>query len=434
VLLNAFHEPTFVWDLNSPLLPHEFVRQDAEGRTQIFAIEWHPIVNRRDVVDRVLVTVRNVTEIRNLQAAQRRDQQAFAVLLEIVQVAPARFRDFVQQSQVIMKEALAEISGKSPTDFAVLQRKVLMWLHTWKGVVRSLRFKSLAAQIHDAEQNIGRLKNDDGSAMQKELEALHEKLNDYERVGRERLGLRDEQALDAASSVEARELVRVWYRYHHEASDRQRQALEQAVASFVRTVPDITTGQLLLSLQGEISILSDELNKPEPQLESLGTLDHPLPENIYKGLGYALQHLIRNSMDHGLEGADERQSKDKDANGRIAISFSVHQGSLIMDYRDDGRGLDLSRVLQKAREMGLAAPSVTLAPKEIAAFIFAPGFSTKESVNLISGRGVGMDAVRLLIEECGGTVSLVLKDEQAMLQPFHLRATWSLGMEMEHVA
>ncbi|WP_141733793.1 7TM diverse intracellular signaling domain-containing protein [Oligoflexus tunisiensis] len=433
VLLNAFHEPTFVWDLNAPLLPHEFVRQDAEGQPQIIAIEWHPIVNRRDVVDRVLVTVRNVTEIRNLQASQRKDQQAFALLLEIVQVAPGRFRDFIQQSHMILHQAQEEIRA-DVTNFAVVQRKVLMWLHTWKGVARSLRFKTMASHIHDVEQTLGSLKNADGANMQKEIEGLQEKLRDYEQVGKERLGRMDEHAVGAAATAEARQLVQAWYRYHHETGERHRQVMEHAVEAFVRTVPDITTGQLLQSLQGEVNTLAQELDKPQPRIESLGALDHPLPDSIYKSLSYALQHLIRNSMDHGLEVADERQSKGKDPRGRITISFSVHQGTLIMDYRDDGRGLDLTSVLQKAQEMGLAAPAAVLKPHETAALIFAPGFSTKESVNMISGRGVGMDAVRLLVEECGGTVALVLKDETALQQPFHLRATWAVETLMDQVA
>jgi chemotaxis protein histidine kinase CheA len=111
-------------------------------------------------------------------------------------------------------------------------------------------------------------------------------------------------------------------------------------------------------------------------------------------------------MDHGIEGPDERKSKGKVAEGCISIAVEEHEQSLVIRYSDDGRGLALTKILEKARKQSLVAEDVQLSRAEIAELIFAAGFSTAEKTTDISGRGVGMDAVRSYIEEVGGSVKL----------------------------
>ncbi len=139
-------------------------------------------------------------------------------------------------------------------------------------------------------------------------------------------------------------------------------------------------------------------------------------------------------MDHGLEAAGEREAKGKDPRGRILIRFSIENGSLLMDYQDDGRGLDLDRVQKKADELGMTKHQKARNPHELAQLIFAPGFSTKGEASMISGRGIGMDAVRLLVEESGGEIALILDHPTIRLQTFHLRASWSLDTLLNLVA
>jgi hypothetical protein len=430
VLVSIFHEPDFVWDLNASNLPHEFIRQEGDGSEQIFAVEWHPVVNRHGLVDRVLVTLRNVTELRGLQAAQRKDQEAFALLLEIVQVSPDRFRDFIKQSHEILRQIELDATE---AELSLRRRKILMRLHTWKGLARSLQFKSLAARIHDLELVMDRAGVPESVDLDMELESIVKKLRAYENVGKERLGRMNEQAV-AMMPPEVKQLLQAWYRYHDRADTMQRQILDEALSAYVKSLPDITLGQLLDTLDHELTSLASDLKKPVPSLDRQGVLDQPLPGSLFRSLGYALQHLVRNSMDHGLESPAERQAKGKDPRGRIRIRFTVEHGMLIMDYSDDGRGLDLNRVLKKAEELQLLSSHTPIKPQDIAQFIFAPGFSTKGEADMISGRGIGMDAVRLLVEESGGTIALVLDEEGRTQQGFHLRACWSLSTLMNEVA
>ena len=121
-----------------------------------------------------------------------------------------------------------------------------------------------------------------------------------------------------------------------------------------------------------------------------------------------LIHMLRNSVDHGIEKPEERIANDKDEAGKITIR-AVHQGGhVLIQIVDDGKGLDFDRVKAKALEKGLATEKelAEMSDQQISAFIFAPGFSTAQQVSAVSGRGVGMDVVKTNVEKIGGTIEL----------------------------
>ncbi len=119
-----------------------------------------------------------------------------------------------------------------------------------------------------------------------------------------------------------------------------------------------------------------------------------------------LLHLVRNSLDHGIERPTERVANSKPEAGRIEIKAYQKGGNVVIEIRDDGRGLPYDRIFSKAVERGLIAASAKPAPEEIVEMIFLPGFSTAETVSDVSGRGVGMDVVRNNIRSLGGTIEV----------------------------
>ena len=130
-------------------------------------------------------------------------------------------------------------------------------------------------------------------------------------------------------------------------------------------------------------------------------------KNIIDHLSDPLMHLIRNSMDHGVEPEEERLKKGKAKKARITLTAQNTGGDVMITVSDDGRGLDKARILKKARENGLLTkPEKNMTDKEIYQLIMMPGFSTNDVVTEYSGRGVGMDVVRQNIEEVGGSVSI----------------------------
>jgi two-component system chemotaxis sensor kinase CheA len=130
-----------------------------------------------------------------------------------------------------------------------------------------------------------------------------------------------------------------------------------------------------------------------------------LDKGLVEKITDPLTHLVRNSCDHGIELPAERLARGKPEHGTITLVASHQGGSIVIEVRDDGRGLNRAKLLKKARERGIEAPD-TLSDQEVYGLIFAPGFSTAEQVTDVSGRGVGMDVVKKNITALGGTVEI----------------------------
>lgn len=139
-----------------------------------------------------------------------------------------------------------------------------------------------------------------------------------------------------------------------------------------------------------------------------------IEKGLAKGLFEALVHLVRNSIDHGIEPLEERLKKGKPAKGKIKIQLSEKNEFTILEIQDDGQGLDKDRILQRAIKNGLVSEekSKSLAEKDIYNFIFHNGFSTKEKVSTISGRGVGLDVVKNFVDSFEGRIEIQSTPDQ----------------------
>lgn len=125
---------------------------------------------------------------------------------------------------------------------------------------------------------------------------------------------------------------------------------------------------------------------------------------IVEKLGDPLVHLVRNSLDHGLERPEVRRAAGKPEVGRLELSARHHGGDVVVEVRDDGKGINREKVIQRAREAGLLGGDEIPSEEAVRDLIFAPGFSTAATVSDVSGRGVGMDVVRRNIRALGGDV------------------------------
>ena len=133
--------------------------------------------------------------------------------------------------------------------------------------------------------------------------------------------------------------------------------------------------------------------------------DTQADKDVIEALGEPLIHMVRNSLDHGIEMPEERVAGGKPAEGRILLRAFQDSGCIVVEIRDDGKGIDPSRIREKAAEKGVATPEAlaAMSDDEIIQLIFAPNFSTADSISDLSGRGVGMDAVLTMVHNFGGT-------------------------------
>jgi two-component system chemotaxis sensor kinase CheA len=195
----------------------------------------------------------------------------------------------------------------------------------------------------------------------------------------------------------------------------------QKTAMQMRMVP---IGQLFQRSVRMVRDLGRKANK-KAELELSGE-DTELDRTIVADLADPLMHMIRNSMDHGIETATERVVAGKSPVAKIELKAYHQAGHIVIEVVDDGRGLNREKILAKARERGLVQEGSQLSDKEVFNLIFEPGFSTADKITDISGRGVGMDVVRKQLQKMRGRVDIESKTGQGTT--FYLKLPLTLAI------
>ncbi len=202
----------------------------------------------------------------------------------------------------------------------------------------------------------------------------------------------------------------------------------QDVAMSLRMVPVSGTFQKMKRIVRDMSKKLDR----ETNLILEGE-DTEVDKTIVDSISDPIMHIVRNSMDHGIEERKEdRIAAGKDPVGTIVLSARQTGSEVIIEISDDGRGVDDQAVLNKAIRQGLATPGIEYAHKDILNFLLMPGFSTNTEVTEYSGRGVGMDVVKSNVENCGGTVTITSTLGKGMTTTLKIPLTMAImdGMEV----
>jgi two-component system chemotaxis sensor kinase CheA len=163
-------------------------------------------------------------------------------------------------------------------------------------------------------------------------------------------------------------------------------------------------GTIFAKFKRLVRDLSTELGK-EVNFTTSGE-ETELDKTVIDKLGDPLVHLIRNSIDHGIESPDARKAAGKPAEGTIRLTAEHSGAHVLISVSDDGAGLDTEAIRSRAIEKGLISPDAAMSEKDLFELILTPGFSTAKSISKVSGRGVGMDVVTSSIESFGGTVEI----------------------------
>ena len=201
--------------------------------------------------------------------------------------------------------------------------------------------------------------------------------------------------------------------------DRNTRDLQESVMS-IRMIPMSTVfsrfPRMLRDLAGKLGKKIDLITLGEAT-----ELDKGLVEKITD----PLTHLVRNSVDHGIEMPEERLAAGKSEHGTLTLAASHQGGSIVIEVRDDGRGMNREKILKKARERGMDV-SDSMPDQDVWQLIFAPGFSTADVVTDVSGRGVGMDVVKRNIAALGGSVEIESNQGKGMRVAVRLPLTLAI--------
>jgi two-component system chemotaxis sensor kinase CheA len=179
----------------------------------------------------------------------------------------------------------------------------------------------------------------------------------------------------------------------------------------------VPLSRLVSAVADALPALARDIGKPEPRVECGGT-EVRLTPRFGEALKASLVHIMRNSMDHGIESASERTAAGKSPAGILRFTCEPCEAGMRLRIGDDGRGLALHRLLEKGVAAGIFPAGTQPSAEAVAELIFRAGLSTAEEVTDISGRGVGMDAVRSFLAKEGADIRIELNSAQPPGTPF----------------
>jgi HPt (histidine-containing phosphotransfer) domain-containing protein/PAS domain-containing protein len=410
----CFGEDRLNFDLNRAIFPDRLYF-DRDGSQRFFELGWSPLCSEANAVEYILLTISDVTELKVLEQQSQSLQQKSRLLEAYVDGTLPRLRSFLMHGRAKLSDLL-QIPVWDGDTVAAMFREI----HTIKGNARTFRLNELAQKAHDFEMDLSEGR-DNPQALRPERVWAH--LGEMDQKMRALLEFVDTLSHESPKASGGRSEARfdgiLWQRFREQ-------------------LPQILSSENLDKSLAELEYVraADYFQKlgdscPMPEGKPASEIICDIQPNLFLAEDTASRiqdfvvHLLRNSLDHGIEQPEVRKAKGKPEHGRIVFRMFVQNSRIVIDYHDDGGGLDLGRIKQKALDKKLCLdPSVPLA--EAVNFIFLPGFSTAESVTLTSGRGVGMDAVRQDIQTLGGTLEWT-QPVQADRIPFDIRITLGIS-------
>ncbi|WP_027797417.1 Tar ligand binding domain-containing protein [Paraburkholderia acidipaludis] len=414
-------EDAMNFTFNQHLLVNEIAKTMADGRVKTLDLSWSAITDENDTVMRLMLCVRDVTELRQLAAEAGEQKSRLEMIGEILAVSEEKFHHFVDSATGFVNENERIIRQHAQADSAAIA-ELFRNAHTIKGNARTYSLQHLTSIVHETERRYDALRRNDVSeewnqeVLIADLERVKAAIERYRTINDVSLGRKD-----AGSHGSAEHYLMV-DRGHIQESLRMLEAADPVDVRSLLTMRDSlhrnlrilgteTIEDALSGVLGSLPSLARELGK-EPPVVRIDDGGYRVDKQVSSTLKNVFMHLIRNSVDHGIETATTRVAQGKPAAGTIAIQASLGRGALQITLSDDGRGLALGRIRSIASARGWLDDDAQLSDELVADFIFHAGFSTAEKVTEVSGRGVGMDAVRDFLKRENGSIQLRFTDDQ----------------------
>lgn len=410
------------FEFNQHLLVTDIAKRMPNGADKYLDLSWSAITDETGTIVRLMLCVRDVTELRALSAQANEQSRRLEMIGEILSVSQDKFHDFVESATGFLHENERIIRQHEHADSSALA-ELFRNMHTIKGNARTYSLQHLTDIVHEAEQVYDELRSAeaerawDQHELMTDLARVREALDNYATINTVSLGRRGPGAPVESERylVVERERIDESLRLLESADSADPHSwltLRDSVAGTLRLLGTETLGEMIAGVTGSLPALAQDLGKAEPAVR--------IDDNGYRLRSEAsglvkdtFMHLLRNALDHGIEPADVRRAAGKPDAGTIDIEMGVDADQLQITVSDDGRGLALARIRAIAAERGwLDDANLANDDEAVAALIFRPGFSTASAVTDVSGRGVGMDAVRSFIVRAGGSIALRFTDDQ----------------------
>lgn len=362
----SFGQPTFLFEANAHLLPRELRWRDPTQGLRLLEVDWSPLPDAYDDVAGVLVSVRDVTELRALRERNDAQQRRLTMVGEVLGV-----------ESDLLDAVLTEVGGRIQqarrlvTEHkAALLQEVFRELHTVKGIARNHHLTQLRDATHQAEATLG------SAPWTEDPEAAEAAL------------MRETDAV--LTAIGSYQQIQTTLLHRSRAPVADRETLEAVLGEVRAGMVDSAR----------------ERGKPEPTLVVEGDTAVRLA-TVHTAVSAALTHVLTNSVAHGLEVAGERLAAGKPEHGRVSILVRQDNTQLLLEVTDDGAGLDLAGLRRALERRGVS--TARLVDDDLAEHLFTAGVTTATGVDSVAGRGIGMNAARDALRRLGGDLWVELE-------------------------
>jgi len=428
----------------------KYIKIDFQPITDIFAPEY------KEKVTKVMVIVQDVTEKKILELEMEKKEKEYKdninQIIEVIKMDEELFQDYINEC----KENLANfepklIALKDDKHNMEIIDELFRIMHTIKGNAKIFKLERISGEAHSIESIFSEIRKGQREMDDELLNETFKKLDHFNSLFNESLEIYNkitagknadlgrvhsiEQEKEDSEVIKVKvqeisrltELIKKADRLLSEDSSKvegKKERMEKVKAiedifketeEQLKAMSKVSISRLFVRFPRMVRDISMELGK-KARLIIKGD-NFEIDKNIYEKISDPLVHILRNSIDHGLEIPQERIQLGKPEEGTVELSTKLTDSELQLEIIDDGQGLDIDKIKAKAVKNGLIPPEEALNMKndEAINLIFLPGFSTNERVTNISGRGVGMDVVKTSIEESlKGSIVLESKKNQGL--------------------
>jgi signal transduction histidine kinase len=421
----AIHESALNFEMNADKFPQEawYVYQE---QRKLIKLTWNAELDTQDNVRRILVTMLDISLEYEARQELEEKNKDLTIIRELIDAGVKKCMQFFATARQLLEENQRYLnSGELNIDSIKI---LFVNMHTVKGAARTLQFKDLSASLHDCEAAYAAIIKQ-GAAIEvarlrRDLKQLNLVFERYVHVNIHVLGRSEDY-----SKIP---IDREFLEHHYQLLNilDQKVGLASEIKDVIHRNKDKLTHWIFMSLS---TVMNDilqqsekiarDLQKEVPRIES-NVADILINHRQEMTIKNSFIHILRNALDHGIESAAERQAKGKDPRGVIHIDAYEDASCITVEVWDDGRGLPLSQLREKAEATGILKPGASL--QDVAETIFLQGMSTARSLSQVSGRGVGMDAVKRFFEAESGQIQVQLgepKDAEKRYFAFKFRVT-----------
>jgi two-component system chemotaxis sensor kinase CheA len=360
-------------------------------------------------IEDIMVILQDITEEKALREATNRSRSWQETVVQVLQNRET-YDQFVRDARELIQQARDTITGAGiPTHDSI--NSVFRAIHTIKGTAGLFGLGGLAQLAHAAEDCLQALRADPSTGISEarrheilsRMDSVQQSLDDHDKKMLELLGI-----VRGEPTVAVPETKLAWVEQdvlkYVPANSRAR---VRSALSALRRIP---VARLLRKYASLVELTGTKLGKSVKfVIEDPDQVEVSM--DYFKRLDPAFLHLVRNSLDHGVEAPEERDRLGKDSMAQIKLSCRIVDGRIQFQVSDDGRGINVDRVRDSAIAKGLLTvdSARNTAPADIVRLIFAPGFSSADTVSDLSGRGVGLDMVKATADSLRGKVRVATR-------------------------